>query len=323
MIRKNKIAPVQYFFSTVVGVITLSLLFFLGYHLSLTNHHIITISMLAVTGGLIFESLRISDKWINVLYILLAAFICSFFVFLPRRNETNYIFENHLSQWPYWFIGIFMLISTIANSRKTTSAISEGIILIQSLAIIYWIIEHKFYLVEHWSLRTLLILVLLFCTFNIFTAVTRFQLSRTTRLWVSIWSCVIVLIFSVDNILRVSFYPPIENIWDIYEGFYIGIEYFFLGISAMYIVQNFLMLMEFLPGKGAFFNGRYFRELKELKARHIERYSEEQVYLGHAMICIIATSTWYGINYTFKFLPSNTAIWIGFVIFPLLLRLFK
>lgn len=130
-----------------------------------------------------------------------------------------------------------------------------------------------------------------------------------------------MMLFSLDNIIRVYSNEEIEKAKQISDAFYIGLQFFLLGVSAIYMMKNFFMLLEFLPGKNRFFNAEYFRELRILKNEHIERYSENQIYVRHAIICIIVTSGLYFVNYTFRILPTHTTIWLGFVLFPFLLKL--
>ncbi len=83
------------------------------------------------------------------------------------------------------------------------------------------------------------------------------------------------------------------------------------------------MLFGFLPGKGSFFNKKYFNELKELKKEHISRYSSEQIKKSHALLCIVITSFFFFLNFKFNFMPRNTIIWLVFVLFPLIIHYFE
>ena len=82
------------------------------------------------------------------------------------------------------------------------------------------------------------------------------------------------------------------------------------------------MLMGFLPGRGAFFNAKYFRDLKELKSDHIKRYSDRQVSILHSFFCVLFTGTIFGLNYHYQILPRHIAIWIVFVTFPFILIIY-
>ncbi len=287
----------------------------------LNGEKLMSLSFLSLITGLLFESFRISEKWTYVIYIFFGAFLFSFFSFAPGKNERDYIFEEHLQSWPYYFLFSFALFSAIFNSDKTTVKLTEGITLLQSISIIYWIIDYGFYSRDSWLLNLLVIACLAFSAFSIFHALCYFKLSKSARLWLSIWSTVIMLLFSIDNINRVYNNPEIETTEYLSDSLFIALQYFLLGISSMYIVQNAIMLFGFLPGKGTFFNREYFRDLRELNDTHVNRYSDEQVYIGHSLIFLTVTCVLYSINYYYKFIPTYTAIWLVFVVLPIFLRL--
>lgn len=67
-----------------------------------------------------------------------------------------------------------------------------------------------------------------------------------------------MLAFATDNIIRVSSNPDIESSY-LSDGLYISLQYFLLGVSVLYIMQNYMLLAAFLPSK----NGNYKRDLKE------------------------------------------------------------
>ena len=128
-----------------------------------------------------------------------------------------------------------------------------------------------------------------------------------------------MLLFAIDNIYRVYQNEQIEDAEDTTHKAYIALQYFLLGISSIYIVQNFLMISGFLPGKGTFFNEQYFRDIKTLKDDHVKRYSDKQVSILYSFLCVLFTGTIFGLNSYFQILPRNMAIWIVFVIFPFVL----
>jgi hypothetical protein len=80
------------------------------------------------------------------------------------------------------------------------------------------------------------------------------------------------------------------------------------------------MLAEFIPSRERFFNEVYYKDLKELKKKHIDRYSKEQVSRFHSLLCVLITGSVYGLNYYFHFVPRNFIIWIVFLSFPVILR---
>lgn len=299
----------------IIGLLIIVLIAFLVRRISLAEHRIFSISFLAILAGVLFESFRITDNWKTVIYIFIGASFLSLVSFLPGKHESNYVFENHLEAWPYFFLFFFAFGSTIWHSDKTTVKLTEGITLIQSMAIIYWIFDYGIDNIDTLFTKVILAVALIFSIFSIFNALTFFVLSRSTRLTLSIWSSIVMLFFAVDNIYRVYQNEDIETSQYFSLGLYIGIQFFLLGVSSIYIIQNLIMLFGFLPGKN------FVSRIRELQNDHIERYSDEQVYILHSIICILVTGTLYCLNYHYHYLPRHTTIWLGFILFPILQRL--
>jgi hypothetical protein len=284
-----------------------------------SERRLIPVGVLALLVGVIFEGKRLSEKWQTVWLIALGSLVVSFLAFLPIKGEHDYNFESHIEMWPYWFIIVFAIVSIVCHGEKIIPGLTEGITLLQSIAVVYWVIDYGFLASENWFLRSLTIVGLGFSLFSVFHAFTPKSLSRTSRLTLSIWSCIIMMLFGFDNIYRVYQNEQIESTADLTHGLSVGIQYFLLGVSSIYILQNFLMLMDFIPGKTTFFNAQYFRALKELKNSHIKRYSERQVNSMHSVFCVLFTGTIFILNYHYQILPRHIAIWSVFVIFPFML----
>ncbi len=306
----------------VIGVLVLALTIYVGFRMQTSERRLIPISILALVAGVIFEGKRLSDKWQTVLIIAFASFVFSFLAFFPGKNEHNYNFESHIEMWPYWFIIIFAISSIAFHGDKVIPKLSEGITLLQSMAVVYWVIDYGFIDTDNLFLKSLMIIGLVFSFYSVFHAFTHAILSSTSRLTLSIWSSIIMMLFASDNIYGVYQNEQIENTADITHGLYIGLQYFLLGISIIYIVQNFLMLVGFLPGKGTFFNKQYFHDIKELKSDHIKRYSERQVSTLHSFFCVLFTGTIFVLNFHYQILPRHVAIWSVFTIFPFILTLY-
>ena len=215
------------------------------------------------------------------------------------------------------------VIFTIAfNQTKIIGQLSEGITLLQSIAVIYWTVDLHIYEQSNFFMKLLLLIGLIISAFTFFNALTPFSLTRKKRFILSIWSCVIMLLFAADNILAIYRLDPIEASIDLSSGIFIAMQHFLFGISIIYVILNFAMLSSFLPGKGTFFNAQYYTNIDELKETHIERYSDEQVSLIRSIFCIgLAIAVFY-LNYSYQFVPRNFAIWTLFTFFPLLLYLF-
>ena len=123
-------------------------------------------------------------------------------------------------------------------------------------------------------------------------------------------------ILASDNIYRLYSGDQIEATQEFHSALFIFGQYFLLGVSSIYIVQNFYMLLEFLPNR----NSNYKRDYKELKKRHIERYSIEQIKKSHALLCVLFTTLIFYLNYYYNLFPRNFVIWSVFLLFPLIIH---
>jgi hypothetical protein len=298
----------------IIGIIGLTLTIYIAYRTSLSDRKLFSISLLALFGGLLFESFRISDSWKTVIAIFIGSYFFSLLSFLPGKREQHYNFENHIQNWPYFLLFFFALAFAIFHKDRVTAKLTEGITLLLSLSFIYWTIDYGFTNYHNWFAISLLSITFLFTAFSILNALTNLHLSKGVRLTLSIWSTIILLAFAIDNIIRVFSNPDIESKY-ISDGLYIGLQYFLLGVSAVYIMQNYILLSAFLPSK----HGNYRNDLRENKKDHIDRYSDQQVSIGHSFFCIGYTGTIYWLNYTYQILPRHTMIWLVIVTFPLIL----
>lgn len=308
-ITKTKRKPAGFSFkpiAVILGVVGLALTIYIGYRTSISDDRkLFSFSLIALFAGLLFESFRVSDKWKNVIYIFVGAYFLSLLNFFPGKNEKIYNFENHIETWPYFFIIFFTLAFAIINKDKVTAKLSEGTTLLLSLSLIYWTIDYGFINYHNWFAITILTIVLILSAFSILNALTNIQLSKNMRIVLSVWSTIIMFAFAVDNIIRVFSNQDIESSKYLSQALYIGLQYFFLGISAIYIMQNYMLL----------------RDLKENIKNHIDRYSDKQVFIGHSLFCILYASSIFLLNHTYQVLPTNTMIWFVFLTFPLILQL--
>jgi hypothetical protein len=307
----------------IVGGLSLILLLYISYRMYITERTLIPISIFALIAGAVFETKRLTEKWWIVTSTALISFFLSFFAFLPGKREHDYNFENHIEIWPYYFLFFFLIITIFFAKDKVIPKLTEGITLLQSIAIIYWVVDFGLITTDNLFLIILMCFGLLFSFFSFFHAFTHTELTRTNRLTLSIWSTIIFVLLATENIIRVFQNEQIENTENITGGFYIGLQYLLLGISSVYIAQNYFMLIGFLPGKGTFFNKQYFKELKELKSEHVKRYSIEQIDILHSLFCIVFTGGIFYLNFYYQIVPKHIAIWIVFVTFPFILYIYE
>jgi hypothetical protein len=311
--KRTGLGP-YYLIAIAVGLIALTV--YIVFRMQSSGRQLIPISVLALIAGVIVESLRISERKMDVLGITLLSFALSFLAFLPGKHEHNYSFEHHIQAWPYWFIILFAIVSVVTHGDKAVPKLTEGITLLQSIAVVYWVIDYGFLDTRHIVVQALLVIGLLFALYSLFHAFTYTFLSRTSRLTLSIWSSVVMLLLAIDNIYRIHQNVPVEQAGTTSHGLYIALQFFLLGVSGIYVIQNVLMLMGFLPGRGSFFNAQYFRELKALKSDHVKRYSDQQTPIRNSFLCVIFAGGTFALNSYYAVFPRHIMIWIVLALFP-------
>jgi hypothetical protein len=183
---------------------------------------------------------------------------------------------------------------------------------VMSVAVIYWVLDHGFYQSTSPVKQIMMVIGLIAAIFSIINAFVNIKLTRHLRLFLSIWSSVIMILFSVDNIVCVWQSGQVEEYTLLTDKILLGLQYFLLGVCSMYIVQNAMLILEFFPDKGRFFNQQYFKDIKALQKEHVSRYSNRQSPSSHSSIYLCFSGIFFTLNYFIEFLPRNTAIWIVF-----------
>jgi hypothetical protein len=303
----------------IIGVLGLALTIYIAYRASISDKELFPLSLLALFAGLLFESFRVSDNWKSVVEIFVGSYVFSLLTFLPGKREQHYNFENHIQTWPYFFLCFFALAYAIFYKEKVTTKLTEGLTLLLSISFIYWIVDYGFTNYHNWFAITLLIIASLLSMFAIINALTHFHLEKKVRLILSVWSSVILFAFAVDNIIRVFTNTNIDSSKHISDRIFLGLQYVLLGMSAVYIMRNLTLLTSFFPSK----NGNYREDLEENIDNHINRFSDQQVHIGHAFFCILYAGTFYLLNYRYQLLPRHTMIWLVLVTFPVVIQMQK
>ena len=212
----------------------------------------------------------------------------------------------------------FMIISLFFHEDKIRPKLNEGITLLQSLAIIYWVIDDNIFETKNIFIIILLVFGVLYSLYALVHAFSDISLNRGNRFKLSLWSSFVMLFLAVDNIIKVYNNGDIESYSDGMQAIYIGLQYFLLGVSGIYIVENILMLIRFLPDKHNFLNKVYFKDLRILQKEYVERFSEEQVLIKDSIYATLFTIFCFGLNFYFQWLPRNMMIWLVFVTIPYL-----
>lgn len=135
---------------------------------------------------------------------------------------------------------MYLLYCISFNYNKLNTKINESITLIQTIALVYWLIEMNFLHYKNWFMLSLYTVVAFLSIFSLLHAFTSIRLSRLNRITLSIWSSIIMLVFGVYNVINTYQNQFLENSSKLNDIIYIGVQFFLLGISSIYIYQNVL-----------------------------------------------------------------------------------
>lgn len=283
---------------------------YLFYRIYINDKEILHLYFLPLLLGLTVEYWRISKSFSTVVFTAIGALVLSFFNFLPSKHEHGYNFDDHLAFWPFAFLGTFTFIAMFNQFAKATKRLTEGITLLLTLSINYWILSHGYWDSECFIIKILIVVNGIFSAYSIFHSISYRKHSKASLFVLSVWSSIITLILSFDNILKVYQNKDITHMTSLSESSFAFLQFFFLGISSIYIAQNIIMISAFLPGEN------YLDTVREIADVHIERYSDEQVYLFDAVLVLIISLVAFGINYKYQYLPANFMIWMMITITP-------
>lgn len=269
--------------------------------------------------GLITENKRLSDHWTFFVIKLMFAFILSsFLVFIINLDSFNA--AEQIRNWPYIFIVIFAFISAIFYEKKVTPRITEGVTLLQSIAVIYLVLQTGFFIGSNYFMISALGIGIVFIVFSFYNAFSSHRLTKRTRLILSVWSSIVMSIFSLVYIYRVYHFQYFTGIYSI--DYFINIlQHFLLGISLVYIIQNLRMVAVYVPSKNSFFDKDHLTRIARMNKLHIGRFSLEQVRIKDSLLLSMVSVVVFSANYIFNFLPELTLIWIVFWTAPFLIAI--
>ena len=97
----------------------------------------------------------------------------------------------------------------------------------------------------------------------------------------------------------------------------LSIQYFFLGTSAIYLFQNMMLLMAFIPSK---YSRTYVQDFKEAAQSHIDRFSDTHMSLVQASLCLVISALAYTLNVYFDLINPNLMIWLVIFICPMIFQ---
>lgn len=293
--------------------------FYLAYITSISSRKLLSYNLMPFFAGLLLQSYWLTKNWKNVGYKFFASYFFSLFIFLPFKREIDYRIENHIELWPFFFIIVYALIAITFFEEKIISKITEGVLLLQTMAFLYWLFEMGVLFNDNWFYQVVTAITILFSLIVIYQSISPKELTKLTRLTLSIWSSIIVLVLGLDNIYRAYQADRYLNSIDFLSQLNLSLQFFFLGISVVYIFQNYFMLTQFIPSK----DGNYKKDLKENVKNHVERFQQTQIRQTDALTCFIYSIILYYFNYKLQVFPRNTIIWLTIISFPIFLELIR
>lgn len=313
---KNSIIDLNIYYKigAIISLIAIAYISFRSYHI---DNSLLSITTIPLLLGVIIENRRLSSDWKTIIQKIVLAFGLSLIAFLFDNSGKNNSFESQIEIWPYYFIFCFVLLSVASHENKIIAQLDESITLLQSISIIYWIIDYKLINFSNLFYIALMSIGIAFCAFSFFHSFSYKKITPRTKLLLSIWSSIIMLIFAIDHIYRVFVFSAFTdyNLFDVALNFF---QYFLVGVSLMYILQNIKMLIPYLPGGDVVFDKELRKEIRDMNNTHIKRYSNHQINITDSLIILMFSTAIILLNINFKIMPRHTLIWLIFWIFPFL-----
>lgn len=307
------------FFGILSGFITLSLairIFQSDFRLFFSY------AFLPIMCGMFFEQKRLGYSWKEILLKSFASYCIVSFVLLVSLQNYKTHSEIEISFPLSTFIISFVIISIsyayfLKKNQNITAKLSEGILLLQSISILYILFTNGFFNYLDSSKLLIIIPVIAICAYTFFHAFSSKIHTEKSKLYLSLWSSVITLIFSIIYFMKM-FKVEISEHNNLEENILAVLQFFLFGISIIYTAQNAWLLVRFLPEKGES-SESYKSRLKNLKQEHTERFSDTQIPVSSSLFCLIFVGGIYYLNYIYNWIPSYTMIWLVFTFFPFII----
>ena len=304
------------FFLWFLGVFAIWILTYILQKTTASNQTSILLMLIPVILGVVYENVRLGNNWKFILLKIFGSIVLSLGVFHEKNQDLNFVFEDRINIWAYTFIAIFVLVSMLYHKDKTIPKLTEGVTLLHSISFIYWIIDIG---LKESTLSYLIYIIVISLSLVTFVhCLSYIDLTEKNRLLLSVWSSIIMIVFSINSIINVIESEGYKNI-DSLSIINNTLLYFIIGVSLVYVFKNAAMLYEYFPSK----NSNYKSDLKKINSKFINRFSNTQVKINDSIFAILFTSFIYLINYKLRLIPSTIIIWIVFIVFPLILELTK
>jgi len=266
----------------------------------------------ALLAGLFFETGSVTSKWKTVWILVLVSSVISIIVFAPDEG-TGELTNAHY--WPVVFCGLFTIMVTVVFEKTFIPKLTEGMVMLQSIGIIYWILDLSIWEFDSRFLTVVIGAPAVISALSILHAFSNLELNKTARLAQSIWSALLMLAFAADNFWGLLFGASFDDVSGVYDAAYFGGKYFLTGASLIYVVESFFL---FIPRD----DEESPSGTTDLVKLHVDRFSPDQTERQHAMLAMVFSVMILGLNYWLDLVPRQIAIWSVFVTFPIFLNLF-
>lgn len=249
-----------------------------------------------------------------VTYVGGALLSSALFLFIAEKNDRSLTLDEMLYFWPFAFALAFFVIVLATFQREYTVRLRETDTMLHTIAAWYLLIEFSAF--PFWLVLGALFF-LPFSAHSLWHAYSLTSLSKRDRLWLSLWSTLVMLVLGSVYLVGI-FQRPLEEAFlqssDALVISYRALEWYLCGVAAAYIAQNFAMVFGYLPGKHRFFNAAYFRDIKELSELHTGRYEETQGCKRRALAVSLVSIVALSLNSWLNIMNPFMAIWVLFAL---------
>ena len=280
----------------------------------------LTLNYFAFFFGFILELLLITGSPIVVLKVLFWGVASSVLGFFPGRSERVYSFQDRLEFWPIGVIFTTLVAALIFLRKYLLTALHEGASLLLAIAYTYWIAELGR---DTWLTPTQQCVLLIPCLPIFFSAFTYVELGSGLRITLSLISSLIAVAFGATFLVSIV---ELQNAEHLLQNGYAAaalqvlIQHLFLGASLVYVSHQILLLLYFIPNRGA---KRYFEEVNLVMEEHLSRYSPEQMPIWLAFLTIAGAGGFFLLNYSAELIPYRMAISLVLIVGSFLLALVR
>ncbi|MFL9845704.1 hypothetical protein [Flavobacterium rhizosphaerae] len=127
--KKRNISNGSLVFITILGIIAVAIItltLYIIYTISTSESKFFSISLIALFAGVAYEGYSLKPDREAFIIDFAGAYALSLITFIKGKHERIYDFEQHLTWWPYVFLGFFLLLSTITNKKKTIIPLTKA-----------------------------------------------------------------------------------------------------------------------------------------------------------------------------------------------------